>query len=101
MTEFILEEEYFGESIGNVTLHQLPFPLFQQQCKTKNNGDEVETISHESTVLRLYSGAHVAVRLLIHLSSLVEYRSVVELGCGVGAMSLVGLQHANFKKVVL
>ncbi len=89
-----VEPEFFGRSIGTIDIAQLTYGKFQQECASEN-------FNKDSTGLRLYSGAHVAIRLLVYYSEMLAAKSVVELGCGVGALGLVGCSTSNFHRLVL
>ena len=58
--------------------------------------------------MRIYSGCHVAIRLLLHLEELnsedckfLENQSIIELGCGVGFLSFLGTKLTKAKRLVL
>eukprot|EP01040_Poterioochromonas_malhamensis_P015694 gene15694-17611_t len=75
-------EEYFGEILGNVQFYQFSYQQFQLDCLSCNSNN------HDSTGKRLYAGGHVGIRFLQSLSTIVESKSVLELGCGTGIIGL-------------
>jgi len=93
-----LQEEYFGRQIGSIALYQLPMLEFNQACMSSNSTQEKD---FDSTGKRMYAGAHVAIRFLAAHSELLLNRSVIELGCGTGAVGLLANEHANIRKLVL
>lgn len=91
MTSHCLESEFFGDRVGFIDIAQLPYSAFQNECSSANTNNAHK----DSTGLRLYSGAHVAIRLMVFYSKLLEGRRIVELGCGVGALGLVGTSQCS------
>ena len=78
-----LGEEYFGESIGNIRLYQIPYSIFFEKCRSSNENIDVLDNRGDNTGLRIYSGCHVSIRLFMKLSR--EYlnfedKKVIELG---------------------
>eukprot|EP00601_Ochromonadales_sp_CCMP2298_P012466 CAMPEP_0173269288 /NCGR_PEP_ID=MMETSP1142-20121109/30795_1 /TAXON_ID=483371 /ORGANISM="non described non described, Strain CCMP2298" /LENGTH=227 /DNA_ID=CAMNT_0014205617 /DNA_START=39 /DNA_END=719 /DNA_ORIENTATION=- len=90
-----LEEAYFGESLGSRGVYQISAAEHQRQCLSANSA------GGDSTGLRVYAGCHVAVRMLVPLGALMEGRSVVELGCGVGVLGLLSCLIATPKRLLL
>ena len=88
-----LESEYFGPIVENLALYQLPFAAFNASCANNREND--------STGLRIYSGGHVAIRLLLKFSFMTERKKVIELGCGTGALGLVGTMNVLPESLVL
>lgn len=97
MSDTVREEDYFGEKLGYIPLQQLTATNFHHECAKREEKDAVG----DNTGLRLYSGAHVAIRQLASLSSLLDNMSIIELGCGVGGMGLIGSQLSNYNRLVL
>jgi hypothetical protein len=98
-----MNEEYFGSIIGNISFYQLPSIEFYSACSSSQT-NKVECdllISHDSTGLRIYSGAHVAIRLLQHYSYLLLNHRTIELGCGVGTFGLIGSRSCRLKSLFL
>jgi predicted nicotinamide N-methyase len=91
----ILESDYFGGALGTVELAQLSYGQFQHECSSTTNK------INDNTGLRLYSGGHVAIRLLLKYCKLVQNKRIVELGCGVGAFGLLGCSKVDFMKLLL
>lgn len=90
-----LEEADFGNLVGIQSLYQLPYQQFQLECLSAN------LAKGDSTGLRAYSGSHVAIRCLAVFRELVQDRTVVELGCGVGVYGLLGTSTATTKFLML
>ncbi|KAJ1411346.1 hypothetical protein B484DRAFT_455641 [Ochromonadaceae sp. CCMP2298] len=90
-----LEEAYFGESLGSRGVYQISAAEHQRQCLSANSA------AGDSTGLRVYAGCHVTVRMLVPLGALMEGRSVVELGCGVGVLGLLSCLIATPKRLLL
>eukprot|EP01035_Chromulina_nebulosa_P026778 gene26778-35100_t len=99
-----IENTYFGEKLGWLPIIQLGYESFHLACLSNSisssqksntannvNNSEIKPSNTEtdSTGKRLYSGAHVGIRFLTKHSHIVHYKSVCELGCGVGAFGLV------------
>ena len=102
-----IEEQFFGNDIGIVKLYQTSYPLFYQKCRS-NYIENVEPQLRDETVgdntgLRIYSGCHVAIRLLTKLSLYIDFtnKNAIELGCGIGAFGLVSLINNRFKRLTL
>ena len=91
------EEEYFGEKLGSIPLQQLAMSDFHVECAKK----EAIKLEGDNTGLRLYAGAHVAIRHAVSLSQLLENKTVIELGCGVGGMGLIGTLLSNYKRLLM
>ena len=89
-----MDEVYFGDDIGYLSLFQLGYSNFNLACSAKMG--EIDC-----TGLRIYSGANVGIRLLLHLKRLLCHKDVVELGCGVGVLGLVSSLKTNVRNLVL
>jgi ribosomal protein L11 methylase PrmA len=74
----------FGPLIGELELRQVSGADFHSLCLSKNSHDR------DSTGLRMHAGAHLTTRMLLLLSSLVEGKNWIEVGCGTGVVSLAG-----------
>ena len=90
-----LEDADFGDVVGTVGMYQLSAQQFQLECLASNLS------VGDSTGLRAYSGSHVAVRFLAKHTSLVEGKSLIEIGCGVGVFGLLGTTPCNPNLLVL
>lgn len=90
-----LESAYFGDRLADQWVYQLSAQEFQLQCLSSNRD------AGDSTGLRVYSGCHVAIRLLISLPELIDGKSIVELGSGVGVCGLLGCYYIHPKRLVL
>ena len=88
-----LQSVDFGPLVGSISLFELPYEVFNERCKQNEGADH--------TGLRVYSGGHVAIRFLLKLSDLFKNKSIIELGCGVGAVGLIGSKFVSSKKVSL
>lgn len=95
MEKMSLEEEYFGEKVGWMSLYETPWPEFNQKCALS------KSIEGDCTGHRLYAGAHVATRFILSFCDLVQNASVIELGCGTGIFGIFALKFGRPKKVVL
>jgi predicted nicotinamide N-methyase len=91
----VLQDAYFGEILGEKSVYQLTAAEFQSQCLSSNRS------AGDSTGLRTYSGAQVAVRHLVKHSELIESANVVELGSGTGVFGLLGCSKGNVRRLVL
>lgn len=76
----------FGPNFGEVSLYQLSFEATNKQCAH----DAASTSDDDQTGLMVYAGAPVAVRHMHVWRHLLAGKHIIELGCGVGAVSLVG-----------
>jgi 2-polyprenyl-3-methyl-5-hydroxy-6-metoxy-1,4-benzoquinol methylase len=76
------EEVYFGERVGKRRIYQYCERAFYQCCLQENS------VSSDSTGLRIYAGAQVFIRLMERYCDLFERKKICELGCGIGAVGL-------------
>lgn len=91
----MLEDEYFGPKIGSISLYEASWVDFNHNCSSSSS------LQSDQTGQRMYAGAHVAIRFLVHHPELVEDQSVIELGCGTGVFGLLAFQHSAMKRLVL
>ncbi|RYY87416.1 hypothetical protein EON63_04045 [archaeon] len=93
----ILESEYFGKKLGFQTLYQVDWGKFNQICSSSSS----ET--NDNTGQRLYAGAHVAIRFIVHLpiADLLDKAKVAELGCGTGCFGLMALSNSGADSLLL
>lgn len=94
-----LESEYFGEDIGSYNILQVPFPAFNAACSS--SAIHSKSSAGDNTGLRLYTGAHVAIRFLHHLRAIAHRKSVIEIGCGIGGVSAISFQTCDLLRLVL
>ena len=82
----------FGEMVGILSLRQVTAEFFNHKCLSQNS------LTSDSTGLRVYNGSHVLIRLMsklqLHLtvSNINRPRkivSILEIGCGCGALSAI------------
>lgn len=93
-----LQVEYFGPILGNVGISQLPMIDFNQACLSSNSkGSD----NFDSTGKRMYAGAHVSIRFLTSFKDLVHQKTVIELGCGTGAVGLLANSQAKMSTLLL
>ena len=90
-----LERADFGHQLGEKFVFQLSAAEFQLQCLSTNRS------AGDSTGLRVYSGSHVAIRLLLHFSDFIDNKHVIELGSGTGVFGIMGCHHSKPSKLVL
>lgn len=88
----VLEETYFGPKLS--FNHAYLVSKFGRNFKSFALSSDPTT--GDSTGLRLYTGGHVAVRFVHHVApDLLEYRAVIELGCGLGLVGLLGCHDVH------
>jgi predicted nicotinamide N-methyase len=74
----------FGPFSGITDIIQLSGEAFQCACLQANS------MTDDSTGLRIHGGAHVAVRFLLRHPHLIDDMKVCEVGCGTGVYGLIG-----------
>lgn len=87
------ESDYFGDIAGWHSLYQIKYSRFNSLCQ--------QGVGSDYTGLRLYAGAHVAIRFLVSFPKLLEGKAVIEIGSGIGAVGLITFKCVNMKKLVL
>lgn len=92
---YAVEDLYLGETLGNRSLYQLSAQDHQHACLTSNRS------AGDSTGLRAYSASQLIVRFLVKHNELLHGKKIVELGCGVGVVGLLGVTFCRPKLVVL
>jgi predicted nicotinamide N-methyase len=93
-----LEVEYLGPILGNVEIYQLPMFDFNQACLSASSK---ASDNFDSTGKRMYAGAHVAIRFLTIFKDLIKNKTVIELGCGTGAVGLLANSQARMSRLLL
>ncbi len=96
LLEVVEEAVDLGAVVGTLRLRQLAPRSFNDACKSTAQGDATDC-----TGQRVYAGCQTMVRFLAGHSWLVRGRSVVELGCGVGACGLAVAGSLGAARVVL
>jgi hypothetical protein len=96
VVDFIVDDEYFGPNIGNVGIIQRSRLCHHNDCLAQNSQ------SDDSTGLRVYSASHILLRFLCsnECDPLVRLKSVVELGCGTGAVGLLSHRHLQYENLL-
>lgn len=90
---FVLENIYIGDEC--ISLYQLPSKTFNEACNNVNNNFE------DNTGLRVYLGCFCCIQFLQKIKKFVMNKDVIELGCGSGALSLIGLRNLEPASITL
>jgi hypothetical protein len=90
-----LEESDFGEVLGHRSLYQISAQDHHSECLTSNR------TAGDSTGLRVYAGSHLIVRFLVQYNELMNGKSIMELGCGIGGVGLLGTTFCSPELLVL
>jgi predicted nicotinamide N-methyase len=96
--EVVEEDVELGPVVGTLRLRQLAPRSFNDACKSTAHASHDAT---DCTGQRVYAGCQTMVRFLAGRPWLVRGKSVVELGCGVGACGLAVAGRLGAARVVL
>ena len=91
---FCLESVYFGDE--QIYIYQLPSKSFNEVCKSNDNNN-----FEDNTGLRIYLGCFCCIQFLQKIKNLIFKKDIIELGCGSGALSLIGLRNLEPNSITL